>query len=120
MKIKVLPPHINKSFEGFALTEDQDIYFGLNAIKNVGENIISGTVSIDADVKYRVTKDFAHSTMSNIVALLENAMNNKPKIQQLANKLSEYFSEVILALSFITFIIYCSPLIFLGINSLIL
>ncbi len=39
MKIKVLSPHINKSFEGFALTEDQDIYFGLNAIKNVGENV---------------------------------------------------------------------------------
>ncbi len=39
MKINVLPPNINKSFEGFSLTKDQDIYYGLNAIKNVGENV---------------------------------------------------------------------------------
>ena len=39
MKINVLPPSINKSFEGFSLTENQDIYYGLNAIKNVGENV---------------------------------------------------------------------------------
>ena len=39
LQIKVLPPDINKSFEGFSLTEDQDIYYGLNAIKNVGENV---------------------------------------------------------------------------------
>ncbi len=87
------------NFDESSLTGESEPIF-----KNIGGNIISGTVSIDADVKYKVTKDFAHSTMSNIVALLENAMNNKPKIQQLANKLSEYFSEVILALSFITFV----------------
>jgi len=72
--------------------------------KSIGDTIISGTVSIDADVKYKTTKDFAHSTMSNIVALLENAMNNKPHIQQLANRISEYFSTIILALAFFTFV----------------
>ena len=87
------------TFDESSLTGESEPVF-----KRVGENIISGTVSIDADVKYRVTKDFAHSTMSNIVALLENAMNNKPKIQQLANRLSEYFSTIILALSFFTFV----------------
>jgi len=87
------------SFDESSLNGESEPIF-----KNVGDTIISGTVSIDADVKYKTTKDFAHSTMSNIVALLENAMNNKPHIQQLANKISEYFSTIILALAFFTFI----------------
>lgn len=41
--------------------------------------------------------------MSTIVSLLENAMNNKPKIQQLANTLSEYFSSTVLILATLTF-----------------
>ena len=87
------------NFDESSLTGESDPIF-----KESGDNIISGTVSVDADIKYCVTKDYAHSTMSNIVSLLENAMNNKPKIQQLANKLSEYFSSTILLLSLFTFI----------------
>ena len=87
------------NFDESSLTGENEPIF-----KTLGDTIISGTVSIDADIKYKTTKDFAHSTMSNIVSLLENAMNNKPHIQQLANKISEYFSTIILALSFFTFI----------------
>ncbi len=87
------------NFDESSLTGESDPIF-----KQKGDSVISGTVSIDADIKYKVTKDYAHSTMSHIVSLLENAMNNKPKIQQLANKLSEYFSSTILLLSFFTFI----------------
>lgn len=74
--------------------------------KQNGDKIISGTISIDADIKYRATKDFAHSTLSNLVSLLEGAMSNKPRIQQLANTLSEYFSAIILIFAFITFIVW--------------
>lgn len=89
----------NGTFDESSLTgESEPIY------KTVGDSVISGTVSIDADVKYRVTKDYAHSTMNNIVSLLENAMNSKPKIQQLANRLSEYFSTIILLLAAFTFV----------------
>ena len=87
------------NFDESSLTGESEPIF-----KQKGESVISGTVSIDADIKYRVTKDYANSTMSNIVSLLENAMNNKPKIQQLANKLSEYFSSTILLFSLFTFI----------------
>ncbi len=86
------------SFDESSLTGESEPIF-----KEKGDNIISGTVSIDADIKYRVIKDYAHSTMSNIVSLLENAMNNKPRIQQFANKLSEYFSTIILLLAVFTF-----------------
>jgi Cu+-exporting ATPase len=71
--------------------------------KKIGDKIISGTVSIDAQIKYEATKDFAHSTLSNLVSLLEGAMSNKPRIQIMANKISEYFSAVILGFALITF-----------------
>ncbi len=74
--------------------------------KQNGDKIISGTISIDADIKYRATKDFAHSTLSNLVSLLEGAMSKKPRIQQLANTLSEYFSSAILIFAFATFTVW--------------
>ena len=74
--------------------------------KSIGENVVSGTTSIDADIHYKASKDFAHSTLSNLVALLESAINKKPKIEQMANRLSEHFSTAILSFSFITFLVW--------------
>lgn len=74
--------------------------------KSAGMSVVSGTTSIDADIHFKATKDFKHSTLSNIVSLLESAINKKPKIQQMANRLSEHFSSAILALSFFTFIVW--------------
>jgi len=89
------------SFNESSLTgESEPIY------KSVGDKVISGTVSIDADVYFRASKDFEHSTLSNLVALLDKAINKKPKIQQMANKLSEYFSSTILMASFMTFVVW--------------
>jgi len=89
------------SFDESSLTgESEPVY------KNNGMNVVSGTLSIDADIQFRATKDFEHSTLSNLVTLLESAINKKPKIQQMANKLSEHFSSAILMLSFMTFTVW--------------
>jgi len=91
------------SFDESNLTgESEPIY------KSIGDSIISGTTSIDADVHFIASKDFKHSTLSNLVTLLESAINKKPKIQQIANKLSEHFSTAILVLSFLTFLVWLS------------
>ncbi len=71
--------------------------------KRPSDLIISGTTSIDAVLTYRATKDFAHSTLSHLVNLLENALSHKPKIEQLANRLSQHFSSTILFLAIGTF-----------------
>ena len=89
------------SFDESNLTgESEPIY------KTVGQSVISGTTSIDADIHFKTTKDFEHSTLSNLVTLLDSAINKKPKIEQLANTLSNHFSTVILALSVLTFFIW--------------
>ena len=89
------------SFDESTLTGESEPIF-----KDVDDKVISGTTSIDADVQFEATKDFAHSTLSNLVSLLESAINKKPKIEQLANRLSEHFSTVILLLSIGTFFIW--------------
>ena len=86
------------SFDESSLTGESEPIYKLN-----GDGVISGTTSIDADIHFEATKDFEHSTLSNLVSLLESAINKKPKIEQLANKLSEHFSTVILFLSIATF-----------------
>lgn len=89
------------SFDESNLTgESEPIY------KTIGESVVSGTTSIDADIHFRAIKDFEHSTLSNLVTLLETSINKKPKIEQLANRLSEHFSTAILALAFLTFAIW--------------
>lgn len=87
------------SFDESNLTGEADPIF-----KRPGDTIISGTSSIDALIHYRATKDFAHSTLSHLVNLLENAMNQKPKIELLANRLSQHFSSTILFLAVMTFL----------------
>ncbi len=89
------------SFDESNLTgESNPIY------KQIGDCVVSGTTSIDADVHFRASKDFQHSTLSNLVALLETAINKKPKIQLMANKLSEYFSSIILSFALSTFLFW--------------
>lgn len=87
------------SFDESSLTGESDPIY-----KRVGESVVSGTTSIDAVVRYRTTRDFEHSTLSNILTMLERSMAKKPRIEQLANRLSEYFSATILVLALFTFL----------------
>lgn len=89
------------SFDESSLTGESDPVY-----KTISDKVVSGTSSIDADIHFRATKDFEHSTLSSLVTLLESAINKKPKIQQMANRLSEHFSSAILMLSFLTFFIW--------------
>ena len=45
MGIEVLPPQVNESFEKFTVIQDRpQIRFGLTAVKNVGENVVSAII----------------------------------------------------------------------------
>ncbi len=45
MKIQVLPPDVNESLSGFTVIDDQNIRFGLSAIKNLGSDVISTIIA---------------------------------------------------------------------------
>lgn len=59
MNIKVLPPDINESFSNFTVLNDQQIRFGLAAIKNVGENVVAAIVTErNKGGKYKSIEEF--------------------------------------------------------------
>ncbi len=45
MKIQVLPPDVNESFDNFTLVPPSSIRFGMAAVKNVGHNVVAGIVA---------------------------------------------------------------------------
>jgi len=71
--------------------------------KKAGSLIYSGTINSGKVIRYSATKNYANSTLSNIVTLLEDALASKPEIEDTTNELSKYFSITILILSIITF-----------------
>ncbi|MBS9782686.1 MAG: heavy metal translocating P-type ATPase [Arcobacter sp.] len=74
--------------------------------KKVGDKLYSGTINTNSLVLFKVTKDFKNSTFSNIVTLLEDSLNSKPKIQTKANEISKGFTLTILLLSLLTFLVW--------------
>ncbi len=67
------------------------------------DKIYSGTINVGTVVRYKALKNYANSTLNNIVELLEESLNSKPKIQEKTNELSKHFSITILTLALATF-----------------
>jgi len=65
MGIKVLPPNINESEEDFAAVAEKVIRFGLNAIKNVGRNVVASIVQErKKNSKFQSVADFIERVQS--------------------------------------------------------
>jgi DNA polymerase-3 subunit alpha len=76
MKIDVLPPDVNESMGGFTVIKDGTIRFGLNAIKNVGENVVA------AIVKER-KKNGNFSTITEMIERVQDKDLNKKSMESL-------------------------------------
>jgi len=58
MKITVTPPNINQSFKKFTVVSEEEIRFGLAAVKNVGENIVEIIIAARGDRPFSSVEDF--------------------------------------------------------------
>ena len=67
MKIEVLPPDINTSFTNFTVTDDQNIRFGLMAIKNVGKAALENIIETRKADKFESIFDFSRRVDSRVV-----------------------------------------------------
>ncbi len=86
------------SFDESSLTgENEPIY------KTKGDTILSGSICLDSLLHYKATKDASNSMLTSIISLLEESMTKKPRIEQLANTISGYFSTIILLIALLTF-----------------
>ena len=86
------------SFDESSLTgENEPIY------KTKDDTILSGSICLDSLLHYKATKDASNSMLTSIISLLEESMTKKPRIEQLANTISGYFSTIILLVALLTF-----------------
>ncbi len=59
MNLEVLPPNVNESDKNFSKAGEKAIHFGLNAVKNVGHNVVSAIVDERKENgKYKSIADF--------------------------------------------------------------
>ena len=87
------------SFDESSLTgENEPIY------KKQGDSILSGSLCLDSVLHYQASTDASHSMLTSIVSLLEESITKKPRIEQLANTVSGYFSTIILLIALFTFV----------------
>jgi len=94
-----------KVFNGSGTIDESTITGeSIPTLKKVGSQVLSGTLLIDGYLEIEVLKDFKNSHIAKLVGMLEDAMNRKPDIENLANKLSGQFSIIILSLSLLTFL----------------
>ncbi len=90
--------HGEGSFDESSLTGESEAVF-----KQKGDSILSGSICLDSVVRYEATRDVSSSMLHSIVSLLEESITKKPRIEQLADTISGYFSTVILIIALLTF-----------------
>lgn len=73
--------------------------------KNSGEFVAEGAINLDGVITGVVIHTQEDSTISQMMAAIEEAQATKPKIQKVADKISSIFVPVVLLISLVTFII---------------
>ena len=73
--------------------------------KSVGDNVLSGSVSVNGAIEMRAEKVSAESEYAKIVELVKKAQEEKPPIQRLADRYAVYFTPITLAVCFLGFLI---------------
>lgn len=73
--------------------------------KEVGNEVIGGTIITEGNLKIKATKVGDDTLLSQIIELVKNAQNNKPNIQKLGDQVSAIFVPVVLAISIGTYFI---------------
>jgi Cu+-exporting ATPase len=77
----------------------------LAVMKGPGKNVIAGTLVEKGSLYIRATVIGEGTMLSRIIEMVKHAQRNKPGIQRLGDKVSGIFVPVVLAISFLTFII---------------
>jgi len=78
----------------------------LPVLKKEGDLLLSGSVVLNGYGVAKVEKSFSKSYVSLLIKLVESALVKKPKVQRLADRVSHYFVQFVIALSFLVFLLW--------------
>ena len=71
--------------------------------KNQGDEVIGGSLNIDGSLKVKVAKIGKDTALSQIIELVKNAQESKPKTQKLADKAAHYLTLTAIIVGLLTF-----------------
>ena len=74
--------------------------------KNVGDEVISGTINENGFIKMKATKIGNETTLAKIVKLVEDASTSKAPIENLADKIAYYFVPIVIGIALVTFVVW--------------
>ncbi len=66
---------------------------------DIGDNVLSGTINLAGVLKIKVTKEYADSTVSKIMELVENASAKKSQTEKFITKFSKVYTPVVVFLA---------------------
>ncbi len=72
----------------------------------VGDNVISGTVNKNGSIVFKATAVGEDSTLSRIIALVEDASSSKAPAQRLADKIAAIFVPVVIGIAAVSFAVW--------------
>ncbi len=67
--------------------------------RKVGEEILSGSIVLDGVLKIKTTSEYAESTTTKIMNLVENAAQNKSKTETFISKITRWYTLAIVVLA---------------------
>ncbi len=74
--------------------------------KNISEEVIGSTIVLDGIMQLRATRVGKATVLQQIVRLVERAQESKAPIARLADKVSGYFTQGVIAIALVTFIVW--------------
>lgn len=74
--------------------------------KDIGDNVVSGTINKNGYLKVKATKVGEDTTLSQIIKLVEEASNSKAPISRLADKVSGVFVPIVISIAIIATIFW--------------
>lgn len=73
--------------------------------KNAGDAVFAGTINEIGVIQIRVERTGGDTTIGRIIKLVEEAQEGKAPIQKIADRFTAYFTPLVLALSFLIYLL---------------
>lgn len=74
--------------------------------KQAGDKVVSGTINTSGTFTFKATKVGSETLLAHIIKMVEEAQSSKAPIQALADKISAAFVPIVIAIAFITLVLW--------------
>jgi len=91
---------------GTAIDESLVTGESIPTAKNIGDQVIGGSINITGSVKFKATKIGKDTALARIVAMVEEAQNSKAPGQRIADKFAKYLVIAAVGSGLLVFIIW--------------